>query len=199
MVFPPDEMLQKSSPLSVGIKKLQFVFSWLFVGLIITFYSQKSSIYWFLPFFFNFWHNFIPNFMSTHPLDIDRSLPFSHDIWCRIVTNVYISRRVMFPSPFFGCPGIMAKSVPVFGRTFLFLTQGIFPESHWLSEKFMIFFLWLKAVMKTCVSGKIPREDAILVQGIRTPAGNDTTSEPPVGNVRTGAPVKASMSDGTMP
>ena len=31
--------------------------------------------------------------------------------------------------------------------------------------------------MKTRVSGKIPREDAPVVQGIRTPAGDDTTSE----------------------
>ena len=53
--------------------------------------------------------------------------------------------------------------------------------------------------MKTCVSGKIPREDATLVQGIRTPAGDDTTSEPQGRNALPGAPVKASMSDGTMP
>ena len=31
--------------------------------------------------------------------------------------------------------------------------------------------------MKTCGPGKIPREDAILVQGGRNPAGDDTTSE----------------------
>ncbi|MBP3479230.1 MAG: hypothetical protein J6K03_07085 [Oscillospiraceae bacterium] len=48
--------------------------------------------------------------------------------------------------------------------------------------------------MKTRRFGKIPREDATLVQGICTPAGEDTTSEPPDGNVWTGAPVKASMS-----
>ena len=35
-----------------------------------------------------------------------------------------------------------------------------------------------------------------MVKGICTPAWIDTTSEPPVGNGRTGAPVKASMSDG---
>ena len=45
-------------------------------------------------------------------------------------------------------------------------------------------------------SGKIPREDATLVQGIRTPAENDTTSEPQERNVLPGTPVKASMSDG---
>ena len=35
-----------------------------------------------------------------------------------------------------------------------------------------------------------------MVQGICTPAEDDTTSEPPGRNARTGAPVKASMSDG---
>ena len=45
-------------------------------------------------------------------------------------------------------------------------------------------------------TGKIPREGAILVQGFRTPADSDTTSELPGGNTGTGAPVKASMSDG---
>ncbi len=45
-------------------------------------------------------------------------------------------------------------------------------------------------------TGKIPREDAILVQGVCNTAGNDTTSEPPGRNAWTGAPVKASMSDG---
>ena len=55
-------------------------------------------------------------------------------------------------------------------------------------------------VQKSCDEdmrpGKIPREDAILVQGGRNPAGNDTTSEPRGRNAPTGAPVKASMSDG---
>ena len=41
----------------------------------------------------------------------------------------------------------------------------------------MLHFLYKKAVMKTCGSGKIPREDADLVQGARNPAGDDTTSE----------------------
>ena len=35
-----------------------------------------------------------------------------------------------------------------------------------------------------------------MVQGICTPAGDDTTSELSAGNGWTGAPVKASMSDG---
>ena len=35
-----------------------------------------------------------------------------------------------------------------------------------------------------------------MVQGICNTAGDDTTSEPPGRNARTGAPVKASMSDG---
>ena len=34
------------------------------------------------------------------------------------------------------------------------------------------------------------------MQGIRTPAGEDTTSEPQGRNALTGAPVKAPMSDG---
>ena len=41
----------------------------------------------------------------------------------------------------------------------------------------MLHFLYKKAVMKTRGPGKIPREDAILVQGSRNPAGDDTTSE----------------------
>ena len=50
--------------------------------------------------------------------------------------------------------------------------------------------------MKTCFSGKIPREGAVLVQDIRNTAGKDTTSEPQGRNALPGAPVKASMSDG---
>ena len=42
--------------------------------------------------------------------------------------------------------------------------------------------------------GKILREGAALVKGIRTPAVSVTTSEPRVGNVPPGAPVTASMS-----
>ena len=53
-----------------------------------------------------------------------------------------------------------------------------------------------KAVTKTRLRSKIPREDATLVQGIRTPAAVDTTSELTVGNGCSGAPVTASMSDG---
>ena len=45
-------------------------------------------------------------------------------------------------------------------------------------------------------SGKIPREEATLVQGFCNTAACDTTSEPPGGNTGTGTPVKASMSDG---
>ena len=58
---------------------------------------------------------------------------------------------------------------------------------------------YAKAVTKPDLPGKIPREDVILLQDIRIPAPNDTTSEPPVGNLRTGAPVKAPMSDGQKP
>ena len=50
--------------------------------------------------------------------------------------------------------------------------------------------------MKTRADRKIPREGATLVQGIRTPADSDTTSEPQGRNALPGAPVKASMSDG---
>ena len=52
------------------------------------------------------------------------------------------------------------------------------------------------AVTKTCCFRRIPREAATLVQGSRNTAKTDTTSEPPGRNARTGAPVKASMSDG---
>ena len=63
----------------------------------------------------------------------------------------------------------------------------------------MLNFLELKAVMKTRLPGKIPREAATLVQGGCTPAGKDTTSEPRGRNAPPGAPVKASMSDGFVP
>ena len=58
----------------------------------------------------------------------------------------------------------------------------------------MIDFLYKKAVMKTRGPGKIPREVAILVQGSRNPAGDDTTSEPRGRNAPTGAPVTVPMS-----
>ena len=51
--------------------------------------------------------------------------------------------------------------------------------------------------MKTCVPGKILQRGSRLLQGLRNPAGHDTTSELPAGNGRTGAPVTASMSDGS--
>ena len=51
-----------------------------------------------------------------------------------------------------------------------------------------------KALTKTRAFGKIPREDAPVVKGTRTPAESDTTSEPQIGNGLPGAPVIASMS-----
>ena len=60
----------------------------------------------------------------------------------------------------------------------------------------MLHFLYKKAVMKTRGPGKIPREDAILVQGSRNPAGGDTTSELWGRNAPPGAPVTVPMSDG---
>ena len=53
-----------------------------------------------------------------------------------------------------------------------------------------------KAVRKTCPTGKIPREGAVLLQGSCNPAGVDTTSEPWVGNGPPVAPVNAPMSGG---
>ena len=50
--------------------------------------------------------------------------------------------------------------------------------------------------MKTRADRKIPREGATLVQGIRTPADSDTTSEPQGRNALPGAPVIVPMSDG---
>ena len=58
----------------------------------------------------------------------------------------------------------------------------------------MLDFLLQKGFDEDTRPGKIPREDAALVKGIRTPAESDTTSEPRVGNVPPGAPVIASMS-----
>ena len=53
-----------------------------------------------------------------------------------------------------------------------------------------------KAVRKTCLAGKIHQRGAHLVQALRTPAGEDTTSEPWGRNAPPGSPVIASMSDG---
>ena len=58
----------------------------------------------------------------------------------------------------------------------------------------MLDFILQKGFDEDTRPGKIPREDAALVKGIRTPAESDTTSEPRVGNVPPGAPVIASMS-----
>ncbi len=49
--------------------------------------------------------------------------------------------------------------------------------------------------MKTLSLCKIPRERSALVEGFRNTAEPATTSEPSVGNSRSGAPVIASMSD----
>ena len=49
---------------------------------------------------------------------------------------------------------------------------------------------------KTRIPGKIPREDAILVQGVCNTAPDDTTSEPQGRNALPGAPVTVPMSDG---
>ena len=49
---------------------------------------------------------------------------------------------------------------------------------------------------KTCIPGKIPREDVTLVQDARNTAPDDTTSELLTGNGQTGAPVTVPMSDG---
>ena len=58
----------------------------------------------------------------------------------------------------------------------------------------MLDFILQKGFDEDTRPGKIPREDAALVKGTRTPAESDTTSEPRVGNVPPGAPVIASMS-----
>ena len=62
--------------------------------------------------------------------------------------------------------------------------------SVWICVRFYL----LKAVMKTRDPRRIPREDAILVQGICNTVWIDTTSEPPGRNARMGAPITASMS-----
>lgn len=60
----------------------------------------------------------------------------------------------------------------------------------------MLQWLCIKAVMKTRVSRKIPREGPPVLKGSCTPARSDTTSEPQAGNGLPGTPVSASMSDG---
>ena len=49
-------------------------------------------------------------------------------------------------------------------------------------------------MMKTHIPGKNPREEAPVLQGFRSPAGNVTTSEPLAGNGPPGAPVIVPMS-----
>jgi hypothetical protein len=59
--------------------------------------------------------------------------------------------------------------------------------------------MYRKAVTKTCIPGKILREVTPVVKGDRSPAPDDTTSEPRSGNALPGSPVIAIMSDGFMP
>ena len=60
--------------------------------------------------------------------------------------------------------------------------------------------LWFFSLGKSKDEDMRPRKDSQrgrhMVQGGCTPAGDDTTSEPQGRNALTGAPVKASMSDG---
>ena len=55
-------------------------------------------------------------------------------------------------------------------------------------------FLLEKSCDEDTRSGKIPREEATMVQGFRNTAACDTTSEPQGRNALPGAPVIASMS-----
>ena len=63
----------------------------------------------------------------------------------------------------------------------------------------MLDFLLQKGFDEDTRFGKILREGAALVKGIRTPAVSVTTSEPPGGNAGTGPPVTAAMSGGLAP
>ena len=131
-------------------------------------------------------------YVNTRP-HISRNPSYRHDIWCQKITLVYAYRRVMLLFDIISCLPVMDNRIPE--------CDGFFPASTSVFPLTGIDFFKKcaklqreKALTKTYASGKIPREDAALVKGARTPAEGVTTSEPQVGNVLPGAPVIASMS-----
>ena len=63
----------------------------------------------------------------------------------------------------------------------------------------LCYFLFVKGCEEDTPVRKESQRGARLVQGFRSPAGEDTTSEPQGRNAPPGTPVKASMSDGQRP
>ena len=131
--------------------------------------------------------------MSTLLQDIRHFLLFLHDILCRKVTNVYIKDRVMLSALLFGCTGIMAKPMPVFVRTFLFLTWGSSLKPIDFLKNLWYFSLG-KAKTKTRADCQIPREDAIWCKASVTLRSTIPLPSRVCGNATPGAPVNASMS-----
>jgi len=91
------------------------------------------------------------------------------------------------------------KGATIVMETGSLIFTGFFAGQGIDKREKMWYFFCTKCCDEDTRSGKIPREEAILVQGFRTPADADTTSELPGGNTGTGAPVIASMSDGRWP
>ena len=92
-------------------------------------------------------------------------------------------------------PSIMETVLTLFCYQIVIISPFIHPRTPLTSGRFYATFYMLKAVTKTRRFRRIPREDATLVHGSRNTAQTDTTFVPPGRNARTGAPVKAPMSD----
>ena len=99
--------------------------------------------------------------MSTAAQDIGRCPAVSADILCQIVTFVYIRCRVLYRKRLSGCFGVMDNCRPVFDGTFGPSTTFFSSKTIDFPKKICYFFFSEKAVMKTCVPGKIPREEAV--------------------------------------
>ena len=83
-------------------------------------FDRKSQVFIVFNDFYSTFNIIIFEFYVNFKQDIGRHLPFLHDIWCRIVANIYTRSRGMFLIPLFGCPGIMAKSALIFEELFSF-------------------------------------------------------------------------------
>ena len=85
---------------------------------------------------------------------------------------------------------------PCYGNGKRYVSRGLNYFSRGIDNACRLCYIFIesKAAMKTRRKSKIPREGPPVVQGSRTPAFSDTTSEPFSGNAAPGAPVKAPMS-----
>ena len=126
-----------------------------------------------------FVNNFYVNFHSKYT----HFCPSSPQLWCNLLQSVNITSEIVSKLLLF----CFQRLWQPFFRYFL--------PGDWHLAGFVLHF-----IRKSCDEDTRLRKDSQreirMVRGSRTPAASDTTSEPPGGNARTGAPVKASMSDG---